>query len=69
MTGTPINRFDINEPPKLSVSPSQNAIALLLLPAFYGIRCIAYEALVKILSAALTLASVYTYVNQRSTDL
>ena len=39
------------------------------LPAFYSIRCIAHEELVKILLAALTIPSVHAYVDQGSTDL
>jgi hypothetical protein len=67
--GTPRSRCDLTEPPPLSVRPSQHALALLRLPAFYGIGCIAHAALVQMLFTVITIPSIYTSVNQGSTDL
>src|SRR5215471_5533875 len=47
--GAPCSRFDLNEPPHLSVRPSQHARALLRLPVCYGIQCLAHAALAKML--------------------
>ena len=66
---TPRSRCDRTEPPQLAVRPSQHALARLRLPSFDGRRCLAHEALVQMLCAALTIPSVYASVNQRSTDL
>ena len=44
-------------------------MALLRLPACDGRRCIAHAALVKMLFMVIIIASVYTSVNQGSTDL
>ena len=67
--GTPRRRCDRTEPPPRAVRPSQHALALLRLPACDGRRCLAHAAVVQMLGAALTLPSVDTSVNQRSTDL
>ena len=66
--GASRSRFDRDEPPHRAVRPSQHALALLLLPAFYGIGCLAHPAWVQMLCTVITIPSVSPYVDQGSTD-
>jgi hypothetical protein len=66
--GAPRSRFDRDEPPPRAVRPSQHALARLLLPAFYGIGCLAHPAWVQMRCTVIPIPSVSPYVDQGSTD-